>query len=200
MTTEHTAQPEEHAPPGWDQNPSSWPQRIPIVLLALVGFVIAAYLSAYQLRWIDSVWDPFFGEQSAEILDSPVSRVLPLPDAALGALGYLADAVTGVLGGRERYRKMPWIVVLFGLAVGPLGATSILLVILQPVAFNAWCTLCLATAAISIIMIPPAMDEVLASAQHLARVRRRGGSVWLAFLGRADAERELPLTHAPSGV
>lgn len=186
-------------PPGWVGNPSRWSERLPIVGLALVGFAIAGWLAAYQLGWSGVPWEPFFPGGTKKILDSPASRVLPIPDAALGAFGYLLDAVTGVIGGRERWRTMPWIVVLFGLAVGPLGATSILLVILQPVAYDAWCTLCLASAAISIAMIPPAMDEVLASLQHLQRVSRAGGSLWRTFWGLGEAEPRAP-QHAPSGA
>lgn len=170
-------------PPGWGTNPSTWTQRLPIVVAALGGAAIAAYLSAYQLGWIGTIWEPFFGDGSREVLDSPASRVLPVPDALLGFAGYLADAVTGVIGGRSRWRTMPWMVILFGLAVGPLGATSVLLVILQPVAYDAWCTLCLASAVISIVMIAPAMDEVLASLQHVRRERRRGVSLARAMRG-----------------
>lgn len=176
--------PRDAIPPGWDYNPSTWPQRIPIVVLAMVGFAIAGYLALYQWRIVPWVWEPFFGRGSATILNSPLSHVLPIPDAALGALGYLADAVTGVIGGRARWRTMPWMVVLFGLAVGPLGVVSVLLVVLQPVAFDAWCTLCLASAVISVLMIGPAMDEFLASLQHLRRVRDRGERVWDAFWGK----------------
>ena len=170
-------------PPGWAYNPSSWPQRLPIVALAFVGFGVAMYLALYQWEVFARVWEPFFGEGSRVILTSSISRLLPVPDAALGAFGYLLDAVAGLIGGRQRWRTMPWIVVVFGLAVGPLGAVSILLVILQPVLFDAWCTLCLASAVISVVMIGPALDEVLASLQHLARVRREGGRAWHAFWG-----------------
>lgn len=173
----------DHRPPGWSYDPSSWSQRLPLVGVALVGFVIASYLALYQWRVIADVWDPFFGGGSERILDSGVSKLLPIPDAALGALGYVVDAVSGVVGGRGRWRSMPWIVIVFGVAVGPLGAVSILLVILQPVAYGAWCTLCLVSAVISLGMIGPAMDEMLASLQHLKRVHRAGGSVWRAFWG-----------------
>ncbi len=179
---------DEHTPPGWSYNPSDWSQRLPIVGLALVGFGISLYLALYQWRVFESVWEPFFGDGSRTVLNSGVSRILPIPDAALGALGYLADAVTGIIGGRGRWRKMPWIVVLFGLAVGPLGAASILLVILQPVMFDAWCTLCLASAVISVVMIGPAMDEFLASLQHLKREKDRGRSVWNAFWGKDEGD------------
>lgn len=173
-------------PDGWDYDPSAWSQRIPIVMAALVGTAVASYLGAFQLGIIRDVWEPFFGNGSRTILTSGVSHILPIPDALLGALGYLVDAIAGVIGGRGRWRTMPWIVVLFGIAVGPLGAVSVLLVILQPVLFDAFCTLCLASAVISVVMIGPAMDEVLASCQHLAR-RPPHVPFWAAFWGRAAA-------------
>jgi uncharacterized membrane protein len=170
-------------PPGWSYNPSSWSERVPLIVLAVVGGLIATYLALYQTGVVNSVWDPFFGTGSQIILKSSVSRIFPIPDAALGALGYVLDAVSGAIGGKDRWRTMPWIVIVFGIAVGPLGLVSILLVILQPVLFHAWCTLCLASAAISIAMIGPAMDELLASLQHLRRVRKHGRSLWPAFWG-----------------
>jgi uncharacterized membrane protein len=173
-------------PPGWDYNPASWPQRIPIIVMAVIGFAVAGYLSLYQFRIIETVWEPFFGNGSLTILNSPVSNMLPIPDAALGALGYLADAVGGAIGGKRRWKTMPWIVVFFGVAVGPLGLVSIMLVVFQPVLFDAWCTLCLVTAAISVVMIGPAMDEVLASLQYLRRVKDSGKSLWRAFWGFKD--------------
>jgi hypothetical protein len=190
-------------PPGWSYNPSAWAERLAIVGLALVGFAIAAYLAAYQYGLIASVWEPFFGRGSARILHSWISDHLPVRDAALGAFAYLIDAATGVVGGRARWRTKPWVVLVFGTFVGPLGAVSLVLVILQPVLFHAWCTLCLASAAISVLMIGPAMDEVLASLQHLARVKRSGGSAWRAFLGRDEGPgtpdpREVPDSCGPA--
>jgi len=178
-------------PPGWDYNPSKWPQRIPLLIVAFAGLLIALYLGSYQLRLIPGVWDPFFGTGSEQILNSPVSSLLPIPDALLGALGYLMDLVTGVIGGKARWRTMPWMVIIFGIAVGPLGMVSILLVILQPVLFHAWCTLCLCSAFISVMMISPATDELLASLQYLQRVRRRGFSVWEAFWGKAQIAQQI---------
>ena len=173
-------------PPGWSYNPSTWPQRLPIIGLALLGVAIATYLTLFQIGVVANVWEPFFGQGSEIILTSAVSYALPIPDAALGALSYLADAVTGAIGGRDRWRSMPWIVVLFGLAVGPLGAVSVMLVIFQPVLFNAWCTLCLASALISLVMIGPAMDEMLASLQYIKRARKRGNSLWQVFWGLSE--------------
>ncbi len=185
----HGAEPEAgqhdpNVPAGWSYNPASWGQRLPLVGLAVLGACIAGYLALYQYGVVDHVWEPFFGSGSRRILHSSISFTLPVSDATLGALGYVGDAVAGVIGGRARWRTMPWIVLLFGVLVGPLGAISIALVIAQPIAYHAFCTLCLTTALISTLMIGPAMDEVLASLQYLRRVARTPGrSVWRTFWG-----------------
>jgi hypothetical protein len=170
-------------PPGWDYNPSAWKERLPIVGTALVAFAAAAHLAAYQLELVREPWEPFFGDGSKAILESWVSKLLPVPDATLGALSYLLDAVAGVAGGKGRWRTMPWLVLLFGFLVGPLGAVSVVLVIMQPLLFDAWCTLCLLTALLAVLMIGPAMDEVLASLQHVQRRRAAGEPAWRVFLG-----------------
>jgi hypothetical protein len=154
-----------------------------MIIAATIGFLVALYLAFYQWKIIPDVWEPFFGDGSHIILNSPISHFLPIPDGALGAFGYLFDAVTGAIGGTRRWKTMPWMVLLFGVAVGPLGAISILLVIFQPVLFNAWCTLCLFTAVISVLLISPALDEVLASLQYLKAERNAGRSVWSALRG-----------------
>lgn len=182
---------EAHIPPAWTYNPASWGQRLPIVGLALIGLGISTYLALFQLQVFPTVWEPFFGNDSRKILTSSVSKILPIPDAALGAIGYLTDAVAGVIGGTERWRTMPWIVIAFGLAVGPLGLISVLLVILQPVMFDAWCTLCLASALISLVMVGPAMDEMLASLQYMKRAKDAKVSLWKAFWGYKSVQNSV---------
>ena len=186
-------------PAGWDYNPSTWQERLPIITVALGGFGIAAYLALYQWGIVQDVWEPFFGDGSRLILNSSVSHILPIPDAALGAFGYVLDAVTGTIGGIRRWRTMPWIVILFGLAVGPLGAVSLLLVIAQPVLLNHWCTLCLVSAWLAIAMIGPAMDECLASLQYLKRRHDKGDSLWSAFWGFENRRERTDSTANPMG-
>lgn len=171
-------------PPGWSYNPSNWANRAPIIAAAAVAAVISSYLAAYQVGLVESVWEPFFGEGTERILDSPASRVLPIPDALLGVMAYVADAVFGAIGGRDRWRTLPWLVIVFGIAVGPLGTVSIGLVIIQPVLYDSFCTLCLVTALISVLMIGPAMDEVLATMQHVKREMRDGRSLWKSLMGQ----------------
>lgn len=191
----------DDCPPGWDYNPSGWLQRLPIVAVALGGTAIAVHLALFQLEVIPDVWEPFFGDGSRVILTSGVSNILPIPDAALGAFGYLLDAITGVIGGRKRWRTMPWVVILFGLAVGPLGAVSLLLVMIQPIVYGEWCTLCLISALISVAMIGPAMDEVLASLQHMRRAKDAGASLWRTLWGLSPEKEQVPPTErAPIGA
>jgi uncharacterized membrane protein len=181
------------APP-WNYNPSAWRQRIPICVLAGIAFLIASYMALYQWRLIDGVWDPVFGDQTAHVLDSDVSermrRVVGIPDAALGALAYLGDLIYGLAGSTRRWQYRPWMVVLFGLDVIPLGIVSAVLVVLQGTVVGAWCFLCLVTAAISLLLVVLAYDEVWSCLLYLRRVRKQSGSwrvVWNRFWGRGPA-------------
>lgn len=178
-------------PPAWNYNPSTWGQRLPLIIIAFVGFAISMYLAFYQMNIVSEVWDPFFGDGTKNVLTSKLSEKFPIPDALLGAFGYLLDVVTGVIGGTGRWKTKPWIVIIFGVAVGPLGLVSILLVIAQPVIVGAWCFLCLCSAVISVWMISPAMDELLASLQYLQRVKRSGHSIWKAFWGDKNIHNQI---------
>lgn len=108
-------------PPGWNYNPSAWSERLPLVGIAMLGFFIAGYLSLFQLKLFDHVWEPFFGNGSRKILTSGISKALPVPDALLGTIGYLADAVSGILGGEKKWKTQPWIVFI---RIGPKPETA----------------------------------------------------------------------------
>jgi uncharacterized membrane protein len=170
-------------PPGWDYNPAAWSQRLPIIALAVVGLLTSRYLAAYQLGHVDSVWEPFFAggpdakNGTEEIITSAVSRAWPVPDAAVGALTYALEIVTGIIGSTRRWRTMPWLVLLFGLMIVPLGVVSITFIVIQPILIGTWCTLCLIAAAAMLIQIPYSLDEVLATLQFLRRRRRAGRKV-----------------------
>ncbi len=166
------------------RNPSAWSRRLPLLALALLGLCIAAYLAAYQIGLVTTLWDPVFGTGARAVLHSVVSRLLPVPDAALGALGYLTEAAADLLGGHERWRAQPWAVALFGAVAAGLAVVSILLVGLQAFVFHAGCSLCLTSAAISITVGVLALDEVLATARYLRAQAREGrGALWRAFWG-----------------
>ena len=181
-------------PPGWSYNPSSWSQRLPIIALAFIGLYVSRYLAAYQLGHIPDVWDPFFAGSAddpqngtEEIITSWVSRAWPVSDAAMGAYTYLLEILTGIVGSRKRWRTMPWLVVLFGLMIAPLGIVSIFFIIIQPVVIGTWSTIALIGAAAVLVQIPYSLDELLATIQFLRR-REKAGRGWLRvfFVGDTD--------------
>jgi uncharacterized membrane protein len=140
--------------------------RLLVVVLAVAGLGIATYLALYQLGWIEHVWEPFFGDGSSWILkQSPVARLLPVPDAALGAGAYLAEAILELIGGSQRWRRWPALVMALGAVAAGLAFAAVVLVILQAV-FRTFCTLCLASATCSILAALLASDEVAWALHH----------------------------------
>ena len=94
-------------PPGWSYNPSSWTQRMPIIVLAFVGLYVSRYLAAYQLGHIDGVWEPFFAgcppiRRTAPRRSSPPRclEAWPVSDAGVGAVTYMLEILTGIIGSR----------------------------------------------------------------------------------------------------
>lgn len=192
-------------PPPYPYNPSRWSQRIPIVILASIGAVTSVYLALYQWRLVDTIWDPLFGDGSTTVLDSEPSQRMHhwfgIPDAALGAIAYLGDAIFGLAGSTRRWQYRPWMVILFGLDVIPLGVVSIILVVVQGTVVGAWCTPCLVTALISLILIVLAYDEVWVTIKYLVRVWRRTKSMrllWDTFIGRYVPEADAVAIATPA--
>jgi nucleoside-diphosphate-sugar epimerase/uncharacterized membrane protein len=192
---------DDDRPLGWSYSPSAFTQRMPIVALAFIGLFISRYLAAYQLGHIDGLWDPFFGPGDAPVrngseavVTSWVSRGFPVADAGLGAFIYGLDILAGTVGDRRRWRTMPWMTLLFGLLVVPLGAVSVTFIIIQPPLIGALCTLCIVQAAVTVVLIPYAIDEVLASVQYLQRATRAGEPFWRTFWrgGPALSEDQAP--------
>jgi hypothetical protein len=101
----------------------------------------------------------------------------------------------GVMGDRRRWRTMPWMVVLFGIVVVPLGVVSIYFIIIQPIVIGTYCTLCLLAALAMLIMIPFALDELVAMGQFLLHSHRAGKPFWRTFFqggampGSTEGER-----------
>lgn len=186
---EQRLSPDAKAPP-FHYNPSSIVQRARIAMLAFVAAAISFYLAAYQWGWIEGVWDPFFGAGSETVLTSEESeamhRIIGLPDAALGSWAYLTEVVLAMAGSTRRWQFRPWLVMLFGLDVIPLGIVSVVLVVLQGIAVGAWCTPCLVTAAISLVLVFLAYDEIWSCAKYLRHVWKRQpelGPFWRTFWG-----------------
>ncbi|ELY63228.1 vitamin K epoxide reductase family protein [Natrinema versiforme] len=168
-------------PPGWSYNPSTGAQRAPLIALGILGFFASWYMAAFQLGYIESVWDPLYNPGTEGVLTSQVSKAFPVSDAGLGAVAYSVEALMGFMGDRRRWRTMPWMVAFFGVVVIPLGFMQVLLVIMQPIMVGTWCTLCLLSAFGMLWMISLTVDEVVAMGQYVVRLMRQGDSLWTAF-------------------
>lgn len=183
-------------PKGWSFNPSSWSHRVPVLFLALICWFLARYLEAYQLGYISHVWDPFFGEGTEKVLTSKVSQSFPIPDAGLGAFAYSLEALFCWQGTTSRFKTMPWVVFSFGVLALPVGITSIILIILQPLVVGAWCSICLFIAFCMLLIVSLTVGEVIAAFQQLTLHRASGGSLW-KYLWEGESIGEG--THLPTG-
>ena len=177
-------------PPGWSYTPSSWLQRMPIGILAMIGFLISRVLGAYQLGHLDSVWEPFFAGSGAmkgvmngteTIITSDASKAWPIADGALGGIVYMAELVMIWMGMKTRWRTMPWMVLALAILVLPLGVVSVYFVIIQPILIGTWCTLCLIAALAMVVMIPYSLNEFVAMGQFMADAHRKGKPFWRTF-------------------
>jgi hypothetical protein len=196
------AKPGPVIPLGWSYNPSSWHQRAPMIAAAFIGWLISRYLAAFQLGYIDTIWEPFFADGTVRVLTSEVSRSFPISDAGLGAVAYTLEMLMAWMGGATRWRTMPWMVTFFFILVVPLGVTSIILVTLQPVVVGYWCSLCLLTALIMLVMIPFTVDELVAMGQFLKQSVREGKPFWRTFwvggtLEQENADKRTPRYGSP---
>jgi len=184
-------------PPGWSYNPSSWPQRIPIIFLGFFAWMFARYMAAYQLGYLDSVYDPVFGDGTLKVITSRVSQAFPVADAGLGAMAYTLEALMGAHGGVRRWHTIPWFVILFAILVVPLGFVSIVLIMLQPIMVGHWCFWCLLTAVCMLFMIALALDEVVAVLQYLHKARKEGRLSKVFWRG-GDSEGDQVEDRTPS--
>lgn len=183
-------------PPGWDENPTTWPKRIVLAVLALIGLTVAFYLALFQMSalyftWlnldvVEHVWDPFFN--SYEVLD-----YLHWPDAIPGILAYGGELALNFVGDKNRWHTAPWAVITFGLIIFPAAGMSVVLLMIQALAVGSWCSLCIVSAVVSFVICGLGADEVLATLQHLKRVRDSGGSLIRALWGEG-LKGLLPIT------
>jgi Vitamin K epoxide reductase family len=171
-------------PPGFDENPTSFGRRGLLAALALVGLLDALYLTLYQWdAW--SVWDPFF--DSAKVLD--LTR--PVPDALAGVLAYGAELLLLSLGGRDRWRTLPWTCLALGAVLSAGAVVSIALIVIQPTVADAWCTLCLLSAALSLALFALGIGEAVAAWRYVRRQYDAGVALGDAFWGRSGKPERL---------
>lgn len=169
---------DDAVPPGWDANPTSARRRLLLAVLAGTGLLVALYLTLYQWdAW--PVWDPFF--DSSKVLD----LTEPVPDAFAGVLAYGSELLLLALGGRDRWRSLPWVCLALGAVLSTGALVSIGLIVVQPAVAGGWCTLCLVSAALSLALFALGSGEARAAWQHVRRARAQGVDLGDAVWGRA---------------
>jgi uncharacterized membrane protein len=138
--------------------------------LAAVGAAVAVYLAADQVGAIARAWDPIFGSASSQrVLHSWLSRSLPLPDAALGAAGYVGELVLivalllGARGGRH-----PWLGLAYGALAMSMAVVGVALVAIQALSLGTFCSLCLVSAAVSWVIAALAFPMLASGIRELA--------------------------------
>jgi uncharacterized membrane protein len=161
------------APLGHGPNPSRYATRAAVLVCTLLGFAVAARLAAYQLHLASSPPDPIFGAGSERVLHSALSRMLPVPDAALGAAAYATEAVLVVLGRSDRAATAPVLVLAYAALASAMGLAAVGLVVYQAGILHAGCLLCLASALVSLLLVVPAWSEARVALEHV-RARRAG--------------------------
>lgn len=165
-------------PPGWDENPTSLRRRALLAALAVAGLLVAGYLTLYQWdAW--PAWDPFF--DATKVLD----LTEPVPDALGGVAAYGTELLLLALGGRDRWRSLPWACLALGAVLSIGAVVSIGLIIVQPTVAGTWCTLCLVSAALSLALFFLGIGEARAAWQHVRRARAQGIPLGDAVWGRA---------------
>ena len=114
------------------------------------------------------------------MVTSSVSKAFPIADAGFGAVAYVLDILTGAIGDQRRWRTMPWLVLLFGLLIVPLGIVSVGFIVIQPTIISALRTLPRAGGDHG-SYDPYSVDEVFATA-HLWRSKRANRSLWRTLI------------------
>lgn len=196
----HTGAADDAAiPPGWSYNPSAWRERRWLVGLAAIGFLAALYTALSQLGIAPPMVDPIFGVASSyAVTHSFISKLLPVPDGVLGVVGYACDLIFGSLGGDDRWRAKPWATLIFALVITGLGLVSLALTILQGTVIGHWCSVCLVSATVSLLVFGLGIGEALPSLQYLSRLRLEQGwrAAWHALLGAAADRKPAEGRHS----
>jgi uncharacterized membrane protein len=118
--------------------------RMAIAVLALVGLLIAAYLTLFKLGYLGAIQCSVGGCETVQA--SRWARFLGLPVAAWGVGAYLLLLALALLGVQPRFARERWVALaLFGLsAVGVVF--SAWLTYLEAFVIHAWCQWCVVSA------------------------------------------------------
>lgn len=118
--------------------------RMAIAVLALVGLLVAAYLSMYKLGMVGIIQCEIGGCEKVQT--SRYSYFLGLPVAYYGVAAYVAILAVAMLGVQPRFVRARWV----ALALFAMSAAGVLfsayLTYLEAAVIHAWCQWCVISA------------------------------------------------------
>lgn len=132
--------------------------RMAIALLALVGVLISAYMTAYKFGLLGSIMCGTGGCETVQ--NSPWAVFMGVPVPVLGLIGYGLLVVTALLGLQPRFmddRRIS-IVLLAGALIG--AAFSAYLTYLEVSVIHAWCRWCVVSAVLAGLILLAALPEI----------------------------------------
>jgi uncharacterized membrane protein len=126
-------------------------RRMLMAVLALLGLLIAAYLTLYHYGYIGTlVCSATRGCETVQT--SKWSKLLGLPVAAWG-LGYYAVVLAVAIAGiQDRLAESPQLALGLVILTGWGALFSAWLTLLEEFAIHAWCQWCLASATVAILL------------------------------------------------
>lgn len=132
--------------------------RMAIALLALVGIVIAIYMSLYKLGVMPTV---ACGTGSCEVVqNSPWAVFAGIPVPFIGVVGYGSIFLLAMAGIRPRYAPDPRIAAALLVLSFTAVVFSTWLSYVEAVLIEAWCRWCIGSAVIASLLFLFALPEI----------------------------------------
>ncbi len=120
------------------------PARMAIAVLALLGLLIAAYLTLFKLGYMGAIQCSIGGCETVQ--SSRWAYFLGLPVAAWGVGAYTAILALALLGVQPRFAAARWIALALFAASGVGVVFSAYLTYLEAFVIHAWCQWCVVSA------------------------------------------------------
>jgi uncharacterized membrane protein len=132
--------------------------RMALAVLALVGVLIAAYMSAYKFGLIGSLMCGSGGCNTVQ--NSPWAVFAGIPVPVIGLVGYLLLFGTALAALQPRFEddRRISIILLAGAMIG--AVFSAYLTYLEAAVIHAWCRWCITSAVLAALILLCALPEI----------------------------------------
>lgn len=131
--------------------------RMAVAVLALIGVLIATYMSAYKFGLLGSIVCGTGGCETVQ--NSPWSVFMGIPVPVIGLAGYGLLLVTSILGLQPRFEddRRVSIVLIASATIGL--AFSMYLSWLEAAVIHAWCRWCIVSAILATLIFVSTLPE-----------------------------------------